>query len=57
MDHLNETEEGGETKFNLLKNESNEDLMFKLELGMDVIWNNLNQTEHQMIFITRFSLL
>lgn len=43
MIYLNETEEGGETRFNLLKNTDNEELLFKPELGMAVVWNNLNK--------------
>ncbi len=41
MIYLNETEEGGETKFNITKTSNNEDLVFSPKMGCAVLWNNL----------------
>ena len=42
MIYLNETEEGGETKFNNIKTPSDDEIVFKPEKGTAVVWNNLN---------------
>lgn len=52
MVYLNETEEGGETKFNLITDPDGRELVFKPELGRAVIWNNLKEDGSQ----NRYSL-
>lgn len=42
MIYLNETEKGGETKFNITKNSNGDDLIFSPKRGCAVLWNNLN---------------
>lgn len=52
MMYLNETEEGGETKFNLITDPDGREIVFKPELGRAVIWNNLKEDGSQ----NRYSL-
>ena len=42
MIYLNNTEGGGETKFNRVKKTNGDELVFSPTMGMAVVWNNLN---------------
>ena len=42
MIYLNSTKDGGETKFNRVKNKAGKTLTFKPKTGCAVAWNNLN---------------
>ena len=42
MIYLNSTKQGGETKFNRVKNKEGDILSFKPKQGYAVTWNNLN---------------